>query len=166
MRSILLPALLIAAWASVVSAESPAVPVIAVVVGAGQVAESVDAETVALIFKRRKQLWSDGRRIVAVNLPADHPLRRRFSRAILGLSPESLEDYWNEQYFHGVMPPHVLASETAVARFVAETRGAIGYLPYCGLDAARVQVLLLIDAQGRALPATDAAATRCDAPMP
>jgi hypothetical protein len=51
-------------------------------------------------------------------------------------------------YFHGLLPPHVLASTEAVLRFVASTPGAIGYVPLCDADA-RVTMLLAIDIHGR-----------------
>jgi hypothetical protein len=39
-----------------------------------------------------------------------------------------MQDYRNTQYFHGVPPPYVLASEKAVFEFVANTPGVIGYV--------------------------------------
>lgn len=120
---------------------------------------AIDADALALIYKRRKLYWRDGARIQPVNLPADQPLRRSFSRAVLHQPPEAMDDYWNEQYFHGVLPPHVLASENAVLRFVASTAHAIGYLGHCAVDGS-VRVLLLIDGDGRVLPA-DAPAPSC-----
>lgn len=127
-------------------------PVIAVVIPAGREMAGMDADDIAQVYMRRKLLWPDGRRIEPVNLPADHPLRQRISEALLHQSPESQEEYWNEQYFHGVRPPHVLASEVAVLRFVSTTRNAIGYLSYCGMDA-QVRPVLLISGEGRVLPA-------------
>lgn len=121
--------------------------VIAVIVPANSRLRDIDVESLALIYRRKKLLWDSGRRVVPVNLPADHPLRQRFSRAVLGASPESLEDYWNQQYFQGLLPPHVLASDTAVLRFVGATSDAVGYLPLCDLDDS-VRAVLLIDADG------------------
>jgi len=54
--------------------------------------------------------------------------------------PEALESYWNEQYFQGIVPPHVVVSEEAMLRFVTSTAGAIGYILPCHLDE-RVQVI-------------------------
>lgn len=130
-------------------------PVLAVVVPTARAAEPLDRDAIARIYKRRQQLWRDGRRIQPVNLPADHPWRRRFSQAVLDAAPEALDGYWTEQYYHGIRPPHVLASEAAVARFVAETPTAIGYLPYCGLESG-LRPVLLIAADGSLL-APDAA---------
>ncbi len=144
--------LLGAAAATPVCAEpaEAAATVIAVVVSADRAAESLDLDDVELIFKRKRQFWADGQRIQPVNLPPEHPLRQRFTRNVLHQSPELQQDYWNEQYFQGVRPPHMLRSEGAVVRFVLETAGAIAYLPYCGLDP-RLHAALLIAADGRRL---------------
>lgn len=103
----------------------------AVIAAPGATDHRLTRESVALIFKRKQNYWENGTRIQPVNLPPAHPLRQAFSRAILGRSPEALEDYWREMYFHGVLPPHVLASEEAVVLFVRSTPGAIGYVSNC-----------------------------------
>ena len=69
-----------------------------------------------------------------------------------------MEDYWNQLYFQGVLPPYVVASEEAVLRFVARTPHAIGYLDACAVDDS-VRVLFLIDAESRVL--APGAATGC-----
>lgn len=112
--------------------------------------ESLQPTELALIYRRKKQFWSGGARVLPVNLPADSVVRQRFSEVVLGDSPEQMEEYWNQQYFQGVLPPHVLASEAAVQRFVSETRHAIGYLPFCS-PRNGVRVVLVIDAAGRVL---------------
>jgi hypothetical protein len=100
-------------------------------------------ETISLIFKRKQKYWENGIRIQPVNLPTSHPLRRAFSQTILGQSPEALEDYWRERYFHGVLPPYVLASEEAVVLFVSATPGAIGYVSAC-VPEHGVDVVLMV----------------------
>ncbi|HEX4895113.1 MAG TPA: hypothetical protein VFV11_02145 [Solimonas sp.] len=148
MRGRCLMLLALASFAAAASAAGP--PVLAVVVAADRPVESLQVQDLGLVFKRKRQFWGDGQRIQPVNLPPDHGLRRLFLRSVLRLSSEAQEDYWNEQYFHGVLPPHVLRSEAAVARFVAETRGGIGYLSPCLVDA-RLRVLLVLDGEGRAV---------------
>ena len=125
----------------VVAAPDPE-PAIAVVMAPGPIT-AVGLPTVAAIFRRKRQLWDDGSRIVPVNLPATHALRRQFSQRLFKRSPEDMQDYWNDQYFHGVLPPAVLASEEAVIRFVAGTPGAIGYVSACTQDK-RVIVVALV----------------------
>lgn len=124
-------------------------PLLAVVVAAARSDQPSDDE-IAQIFKRKKLFWDDGTRIQPVNLPADHPLRLRLLRHVLHQSADAQQEYWNEQYFHGVLPPHVVASEEAMLRFVADTSAAIGYLPACPTDP-RVRAVLWVTADGRVL---------------
>jgi hypothetical protein len=100
-------------------------------------------ESISLIFKRKQIYWENGTRIQPVNLPPLNQLRRAFSQNIFGHPPESMEDYWREMYFHGILPPHVLASEEAVIIFVTSTPGAIGYVSTC-VPEHRVNVVLMV----------------------
>ncbi len=115
----------------------------AVIAASGTGDPHLSRETLAQIFKRKQNFWANGTRILPANLPPAHPLRRAFSQAILGHTPEGMEDYWREMYFHGVLPPHVLASEEAVLLFVASTPGAIGYVSSCPADR-RLSVLYTV----------------------
>ena len=65
------------------------------------------------------------------------------------VAPEALDAYWNQQYFLGVTPPHVLGSEAAVSRFVAATPGAIGYRSACPDDSAVVASFVIDATIGR-----------------
>ena len=103
-----------------------------------------DRQQLADIFLGNLRIDDQGRRIVAVNLPSADPLRGAFSQAVLNNSPDDLEAYWNERYFHGISPPYVVASVEAMLRFIAATPGAIGYVPGCAVDA-RVAVITAID---------------------
>lgn len=116
------------------SAADEAEPLVLIVANtqAGRVSGLTD---LTLIYRRKKLVWVNGERLRPTNLPPDHPLRRAFSQIVLGSSPEGLAQYWNTMYFQGVSPPHVLASEEAVLRFVADTPGAIGYVSACKADA-------------------------------
>jgi len=117
---------------------------IAVVVGHGMAPAEMVSPTIVLgMFAKKRLFWSDHSPVVPVNLTVSHPVRRSFSALIFKKTPEQLQDYWNDQYFHGVVPPPVLASEEAVLRFVASTRGAVGYVSACNVDG-RVDVIALI----------------------
>lgn len=102
-------------------------------------------EDVALIFSRKRNFWSNGQRIQAVNLPPQHPLRQALSQFLFGRAPEGMAEYWREMYFHGMLPPHVLESESAVALFVATVPGAIGYISSCPSDG-RLRVVFMVGA--------------------
>ncbi len=119
-------------------------PAIVVVMAAAAAPARLSREQVALIFKSKRRFWDDGSRILPINLPATHAVRRGFTLQIYNRGPDELEDYWRDQYFHGVLPPFVLGSEEAVIRLVASTPGAIGYISVCSLDH-RVSVVLRLD---------------------
>ena len=148
MRRSILPRFLVSALAGLLLA-APAVYAaepsgVAVLVARGTPVADLDRHELALIYKRKKRFWPDGRRIAPVNLPASQAVRRAFSVAILGHTPEELDEYWRDQYFHGELPPFVASSEEAVIRFVASTPGAVGYISACLADK-RIAVLMVID---------------------
>ena len=104
---------------------------------------NVSEETLKLVYLRKLLLDSAGVRWIPLNLPSSNELRQMFSQVLFKKRPDELEAYWNEQYFQGVTPPKVLASEEAILRFVAITPGAIGYVHQRNVDE-RVKVLKII----------------------
>jgi ABC-type phosphate transport system substrate-binding protein len=118
-------------------------PTFVVVAAPGTTDRKLTREEVARIFLKKQVFWRVGGRTTPVNLPVTHPLRRQFSQSVLGESPEAFEDYWRDMYFHGVLPPHVLASEEAVVLFVASTPGAVGYVSSCAA-AQKLSIVLVV----------------------
>lgn len=105
--------------------------------------KAISANELKLIYWRKKLYWSGGVRMHPVNLYAEHAIRQMFSKAVLGGLPMTQTDYWNGLYYHGVSPPHSVQSEEAVLRYVAETKGSIGYVDACNVDG-RVKAILWI----------------------
>jgi hypothetical protein len=120
-------------------------PIIAVIVSSQQNAADLKLSTkkLNLIYWRKQLFWPKGLPIKPVNLSSQHPLRLQFSQSILGSTPEAQIEYWNGQYFNGILPPYSVNSEEAVIRYVSETKGAVGYIDACKLDE-RVNPLLWI----------------------
>lgn len=106
-------------------------------------ATTLTVETVRRIFLKRQRFWDDGRPIVAINQEVTTPAREAFTRLVFGAEAERLPAYWNEQYFHGVLPPITLGSEEAVVRYVASRPDAIGYVDARHVDASVAVVLRL-----------------------
>jgi ABC-type phosphate transport system substrate-binding protein len=131
--------------ASLAQAE-PNAPIIAIVVASNQKVDvlKLAPNDLSLIYWRKQLYWPKGQRIKPVNLSTEHALRLQFSQKILGSAPKSQIDYWNGQYFDGVLPPYSVNSEEAVLRYVAQTQGAIGYVNACNVDT-RVQAVLWIE---------------------
>jgi hypothetical protein len=101
-------------------------------------------DTLKQVYLRKTLLDKNGKRWIPLNLQVSDKLRQSFSLALFKKRPEEQESYWNEQYFHGINPPEVLASEEAVLRFVAITPGAIGYVRKSLADN-RVKVINVIE---------------------
>jgi ABC-type phosphate transport system substrate-binding protein len=116
---------------------------LAVIVARDALPAPLDEGTLRDLYLKKIFLDARGRKLVPVNLPADHPVRQAFSRALFHQEQEALQDYWNQRYFHGITPPYVLASQQAVVRFVAQTPGAIGYVLPCYLAPDVTPVLHL-----------------------
>ncbi len=139
------------------AADTATVRLVAIASASQQLKLTPDRDDLRNIFLKKIFIDDGGQRLIPVNLPAGTPLRALFANRLLGMGEGQLADYWNRQYFQGVSPPYVLASQQAVVRFVATTPGAIGYVASCHLDD-QVRVLLVID------PALDAAAAGCGEP--
>ena len=90
--------------------------------------DTLSLDTLKLIYLRKSQMDAEGNRWIPLNLPVTDPLRRGFSLKLFSMLPEEQDDYWNVQYFNGISPPKVLASEEAILRFVSSTTGSIGYI--------------------------------------
>lgn len=100
-------------------------------------------ETVQRMYLKRQRFWDDGRAIVAINQETATPARDAFTRLVFGDEAARLPAYWNEQYFHGVLPPIILGSEEAVVRYVASRSDAIGYVDARHVDASVAVALRL-----------------------
>ena len=137
---LLLLAAMLSAWSPIRAAES-----LAVITATTNPLNSLSIDSLKLIYQRKNQIDSEGNRWIPLNLPVTDPIRREFSVAVFSELPEEQEDFWNIQYFNGITPPKVLASEEAILRFVASTTGAIGYIRKNKVDS-RIKVLLVITA--------------------
>ena len=134
----LLLVVLLFVWFPVRAAEP-----LAVISAAANPLDTLSLDDLKLIYLRKSQMDSEGNRWIPLNLPVTDPIRRSFSLTLFSILPEEQQDYWNVQYFNGITPPKVMASEEAVLRFVASTTGSIGYIRKQKVDN-RVKVLLLI----------------------
>ncbi len=118
-------------------------PGIAVVVGQKSFITEISIDDLRELYLRRRRLWPNGLRAIPLNLPADNPLRERFSRTVLGRSTQDLVSYWNARYFEGITPPTVLPSAAAIRAYLAVEPAAIGYLPAGEVDRTCRALLVL-----------------------
>lgn len=88
----------------------------------------LDAEAIRRIYTGR-MVELDGQPLRPVQLPAGHPLRRRFASAFLQQSDEDFVAYWTVRRYIGKgAPPRELPSPAELLAHVQRTPGAIGYI--------------------------------------
>ena len=124
-------------------AEEPPAPAIAVIVGQKSFLTKVSVDELRELYLRRRRVWPDGRRVIPINLPADHPVRELFSRAVLGRTMRDMVPYWNSRYFEGITPPAVLQSPAAIRAYLEVEPGAIAYVPLSEVDDTCRTLLVL-----------------------
>ncbi len=82
------------------------------------------------IFSMRLTTWSDGSAIKVFVLPDDNPLNSSFCKQILKLFPHQLRYAWDRLVYSGTgQAPVILSSTQEMENKIANTPGAIGYLP-------------------------------------
>ena len=93
-----------------------------------------------LLFTMRLLRWPDGTRVRVFVMPDSDPLHRIFAKQTLDLYPRQLRRVWDRHLFSGSgAVPVTVDSVDEMLRRVAETPGAIGYLPDGhATDAVRV----------------------------
>ncbi len=88
----------------------------------------LSADEIERIYLKRQRYWKDGQPVVPINREATSTSRKAFDRQFLGRSQLDLVGYWNQRYFHGVLPPATLESDEAIKRYVASDPNAVGYI--------------------------------------
>ncbi len=92
--------------------------------------KTLTRNTLRLIFSMRMTQWPDGKPIQVFVMGDKSELHKRFSKQLLGLFPHQLRRAWNRQIYSGMgQAPIRVESENEMREQVANTPGAIGYLP-------------------------------------
>lgn len=96
---------------------------------------AVDKGLVSKIYRGQDKQWSDGKKIMLLDLPENSPTRESFSNDIVGESESRLKFAWAQLMFSGAaVPPKVVESDEAVKKYVSDNKNAIGYIKASSLD--------------------------------
>ncbi len=115
---------------------APAEDELAVIVAAEGAPDKVSRAQLEAIFTSGRKSWDDGRAVVPLNLPPDHPLRHRFDEAVLRMTPDEVSRFWiDARVRDGARPPRQVIDPQLALRLVAKVPGAIGYVPARLADA-------------------------------
>jgi len=99
------------------------------VVNAANSASSVSRDEAAMIFLKQRLTWSNGQRVVSVDLAKASNARMAFSKQVLGRSVSGVTSYWQGQIFAGgAQPPAERASDAEIVAFVRANPNAVGYV--------------------------------------
>lgn len=104
----------------------------------------LDLPTLRTVFGMRITEWPNGSRIHVFVLDPGSRLHREFVKKVLQVFPYQLTQAWDRLVFSGSgQAPVEVGSVQEMYRRVAETPGAIGYLPReaIGEDVLRVEVV-------------------------
>jgi hypothetical protein len=89
----------------------------------------------SFLFLRKVSRWPWGAQVEPVDLAPHGPARREFTRQVLRITDEQLNQYWIDQVTtRGVSGPVEVPDGAAAKIFVAARPGAVGYIPFAALD--------------------------------
>ncbi len=114
---------------------------IAVVVDRDNPRDDVSLHELRAMFLGKRHEWDHGVRVVPLDLAPGSAARATFQRAVLGMEPGEVAQYWAEAKVRGEgTAPKEAPSAAVVVKLVARVRGAVGYVPLAAADAT-VKVL-------------------------
>jgi hypothetical protein len=100
-----------------------------IIVHPGNPVTDVSRSFLADVYLKRTTRWGDGELARPIDQRADSGVRRAFSESVLKRSVEAVKRYWQQRIFSGrELPPPELDGDDAVVTYVANHRGAIGYV--------------------------------------
>jgi len=80
------------------------------------------------VFLGKKALWSDGSAIILATLSGG-AVHEAFLKTFVGRTPSQFSTYWKKLAFSGkAMEPKAFDTEAELLKFVAERKGAVGYV--------------------------------------
>ncbi len=117
---------------------------IAVIANKSNKQHAVTKKMVANMYLGKMKHFSNGRSVKPVDQPRGSQLRKKFYRAVLGMSESELNRYWAKRKYSGKgKPPMKLNTDAEILDWVASNPEAIGYIDGKSLNG-KVKVLLIL----------------------
>lgn len=103
--------------------------------------DSVSADSLKKIFLGQKTSWDGGGKAAPV-IQEKGPAHEGFLKAVVAKTTAQFSTFWKNAIFTGQgVPPKTVASDADVMKFVAATKGAVGYVSAGLKPDAGVKVL-------------------------
>lgn len=94
------------------------------------------------IFSMKAKQWADGSPVVVFVLPDRNTQHLIFAKEILETFPYKLRSAWDRQVFSGTgQAPREVADIEQMRMNIANTPGAIGYLPKSKVDGVKIRMV-------------------------
>lgn len=87
------------------------------------------------VFLRKLKSFPNGVAAKPIDLPIKSEIRQAFGLKLLKRNEQKIRSFWARQIFTGKgIPPKELSTEEIVKKFVANNKGAIGYINTKSID--------------------------------
>ncbi|MBE9502571.1 MAG: hypothetical protein IME96_00165 [Proteobacteria bacterium] len=138
--------ILFATFLLLFSSETAKAEPVAVIVNAGNSAQSLTIEDLRKYYENDILSWPDGTRIVLINLSVNSDARKKFSRTVLKREALDVAREWSNRKITNTAknPPLVVKSELLVQARIARISNAIGYLAMSKVTSDKVRIVLTI----------------------
>ncbi len=90
--------------------------------------DTLKRSAISEIYRESRKKWINGDtiRVVMLKRGATH---ETFVKNVVGTTPAKLKNIWKKVVFTGAgIPPKIFKQEADLVEFIAETKGAIGYI--------------------------------------
>jgi ABC-type phosphate transport system substrate-binding protein len=115
-----------------------------VVVHEGVRGTQISRQALSTIYMERFARWSDQTPVTPIDQSLQAPARKTFTSRVIGQPVSAVMAHWHRRMADGRgRPPSVLGSDDEVLAFVAQNRGAVGYVSAAAEIPAGVKVLAL-----------------------
>ena len=99
--------------------------------------DALSRSKLSFLFLRKVSRWPWGAEVEPVDLAPDQPVRLEFTRQVLRMTGQDLDQYWIDQTTtRGVSRPVQMTGAAAAKSLVAMRQGAIAYIPAAQLDGS------------------------------
>ncbi len=100
-----------------------------VIVSVSNPTSEVSRKQVSAMFLKKVPEWSNGAKVLPVDLKEGSPVRESFSLEVHGKNPNAIKSYWQQMIFSGRgVPPPEKNDDADILAYVQANAGAIGYV--------------------------------------
>jgi len=116
-----------------------------IIVHPGVEGTQIPREILSSIFLKDVARWGSGQPVQPVDQSMRSSVRAAFTEAVLDTPVEGMTLFWAEKIKRGITPPPVKSSDADVISYVADHKGAIGYVSPGAEVPSNVKTLSVIN---------------------